>query len=557
MEPLTTTLRGRELLRDPALNQGVAFTREERDALGLTGLLPPAVLTLDQQAERAYGQYRRIAEPIDQAVLLSALQNRNTVLFYRLLTDHLPEMLPVVYTPTIGAMIQQYSRDYRRPGGLYLSIDEPEAMERALLGYGVPPDDVDLVVVTDGEGILGIGDWGAGGIAIAIGKLAVYTAAAGIDPTRVVPIVLDVGTNNPQLLDDPLYVGNRHPRVTGEPYDSFIEDFVSTVTRVYPRALLHWEDLGADNATRILERYRDTVCTFNDDVQGTGAVVLAAAFAGAAASGVPLPEHRVVVFGAGTAGVGIADQIRDAMVQQGADRDDAQARIWALGSRGLLVEGDERLRSFQRRYARPAAEVADWSRDDRGGIGLLEVVRRARPTILVGTSGTPGTFDEQVVREMAAHVERPVILPLSNPTHLSEAVPADLIGWTEGRALIATGSPFPPLTHERVTYVTAQANNALVFPGLGLGTIVSGASRITDGMLAAAARAVAATVDASAPGSPLLPQVNDLRAVSAAVAAEVAAAAAEEGIARTEQADWPKAVRDAMWEPAYRPVLGL
>jgi len=551
----TTSLRGRELLSDPALNKGTAFPLAERVALGLTGLLPPAVLTLDDQAARAYQQYSEIAGDVGKAVFLGGLLSRNQVLFYRVLLDHLPEMLPIVYTPTVGTMIQRFSHEFRRPGGVYLSVHDSDGIADTLSNYGLGADDVDLIVVTDGEGILGIGDWGAGGIAIAIGKLVVYTAAAGIDPTRVMPVVLDAGTNNPELLDDPFYIGNRHPRVDGERYHAFVDAFVQAATTMFPRALLHWEDLGPNNATRILRRYRNSICTFNDDMQGTGAVVLAAVLASSQASGVPLREQRVVVFGAGTAGIGIAAQIRNAMAQDGLPENVATQRIWGLGRGGLLVEGQSRMRDFQRPYAHSDAEVAHWRHDAPGGaIDLLEVVRMARPTVLIGTSGIPGAFSEDVIREMARRVERPVILPLSNPTSLAEAVPADLITWTDGRALIATGSPFPPLTHERTTHVIAQANNALVFPGLGLGTIVSGARLVTDGMLAASAHAVAALVDVSTPGAPLLPEVNDLRAISAVVARRVAAAAAKEGVARVEQSDWATAVEAAMWNPEYRPL---
>jgi malate dehydrogenase (oxaloacetate-decarboxylating) len=559
---ISTRLRGREVLRDPALNKGVAFPLDERKELGLNGILPPAVLDLAAQAARAYARYQQLPDDLSKAVMLGALHSRNHVLYFRVLTDHLSEMLPIVYTPTIGTVIQQYSGDFRRPGGIYLSIDDPDGIGEAFTNFGLTGDDVDLIVVTDGEGILGIGDWGAGGIAIAIGKLAVYTAAAGIDPGRVLPVVLDTGTNNQELLDDPVYIGNRHRRVTGERYDTFVDSFVQCVDDLFPAALLHWEDFGAGNATRILQKYRSRICTFNDDMQGTGAVVLAAVLAASAGSGTPMPDHRVVVFGAGTAGVGIADQIRDAMIHHGLPETDAAKRFWCLGRSGLLIAGKPGLRDFQQPYARPADEVRDWERDDRGAVPLEEVVRRVRPTIMIGTSGTPGAFTREVVQEMARHVARPVILALSNPTSLAEAVPADLLTWSEGRAMVATGSPFPPLTYERVTHIVAQANNALVFPGLGLGAIVSGARLITDGMLTAAARAVADLVDASAPGAPLLPEVNDLRRVSAAVAIRVAEAAAREGVARHRHddwaaADWAAAVAEAMWAPVYRPVRGI
>ena len=553
---LITSARGRDVLATPALNKGVAFPPAERAALGLVGLLPAGVLTLQEQAERAYGQYGAAQGEMAKYRYLAGLHSRNQVLFHRVLGDHLAEILPIVYTPTVGQAIQQYSRDYRRPGGVYLSVDDPGGIAEALGNYGLGADEADLLVATDAEGILGIGDWGAGGIAIAVGKLSVYTAAGGIDPTRVIPVMLDAGTDNQALVADRFYIGARHPRVRGVRYDQFIDAYVQTATRMFPHALLHWEDLGTDNATRILARYRDTVCTFNDDIQGTGAVALAAVLAGVRATGTPLGDHRVVVFGAGTAGIGIAGQIRDAMVRAGASAEQATERFWCLDRGGLLVDDRPGVRDFQRPYARSAAEVAGWRRDQPGGgIGLLEVVDRVHPTILIGTSTAAGAFTKAVVRTMAAHVKRPIILPLSNPTALSEATPADLIAWTDGQVLVATGSPFAPVTHERTTHVVAQANNALVFPGLGLGTIVSRARLVTDSMLTAAAETVAGLVDATTPGAPLLPQVDDLRAVSSAVAAAVARAAQAVGVARVAEADWTAAVTRAMWEPVYPPVV--
>ncbi|WP_042432116.1 NAD-dependent malic enzyme [Streptacidiphilus anmyonensis] len=554
-----TALRGRALLTDPRLNKGTAFARDERDALGLVGLIPPTVLTIDQQSSRAYRQY--LAQPDDLAkhLNLAALHDRNEVLFYRLVSEHLEEMLPIVYTPTIGTAIEQYSHDYRRPRGLFLSVDAPQDVERSLRASGLGPDDVDLIVATDGEAILGIGDWGVGGISISVGKLAVYTAAAGIDPARTLAVVLDVGTNREQLLDDPLYLGNRHPRVDTETYDAFLHSYVETASRLFPHALLHWEDFGTSNARRILERYRDTHLTFNDDVQGTGAVNLAAVLSGVKASGTPLREHRAVVFGAGTAGVGVADQLRDALVAEGVGREEAARRIWCVDRYGLLTDDMDDLRDFQRPYARPAAEVADWARGaGSAGITLAEVVRRSRPTILVGTSGQGGSFTEAVVRDMAAHVARPIILPMSNPTRLAEATPGDLLAWTDGRALVATGSPFGPVEHAGVTYEIGQANNALVFPGLGLGAIVAQATRITDGMLSAAARAVAGQVDSSTPGSPILPLTRHLRETSVAVATAVARAAATDGVARSAIGDdiEPR-IRAAMWQPDYPPVTAV
>ena len=543
--------RGNDVLRNPMLNRGTAFTEAEREALGLDGLLPSAVSSMDGQVRRTEQQYRGQPDPLAKHVYLASLRDRNEVLFYRLLSEHLEEMLPIVYTPTIGDVIERFSHDYNRPRGVFLSIDEPDGIEGALRAYGLGPDDCDLIVATDSEGILGIGDQGVGGVQISIGKLTVYTAAGGIHPRRVIPVVLDVGTDNLRLLDDPMYLGNRHPRVRDRRYDDFIDAFVTAATTLFPNALLHWEDFGASNARRVLERYAPTCCTFNDDMQGTAAVVLAAVFAGLRATGARLRDQRVVVYGAGTAGIGIADMLRDAMVREGLSREEATQRFWALGSRGLLTE--ERapeLRDFQVPYARPAGETAGWAAAD-GAIGLAEVVARARPTILIGTSTQRGAFSQPIVRTMAASAERPVILPLSNPTSLCEALPEDLLAWTDGRALVATGSPFPPVHHDGTEHVIAQANNALVFPGLGLGVSVVRARRVSTGMLTAAAAAVAELSDAGTPGSALLPPVDDLRSVSAAVGTAVAQAAAAEGLAQVELHDPVRQVHAAMWRPEY------
>jgi malate dehydrogenase (oxaloacetate-decarboxylating) len=551
-----TTLRGRQVFDNPRLNKGTAFSHEERRALRLVGQLPPSVLTLDEQAAQSYAQYQAQPSNLLKNIHLTDLRDRNEVLFYRLLSDHLREMLPIVYTPTIGEAIELYSHEYRRPRGVYLSVDFPELVGPSLGEMGLGPDDVDLIVATDAEAILGIGDWGVGGVEIAVGKLVVYTAAAGIHPDRTLAVMLDVGTNRQSLLDDPLYLGNRHPRVSRTVYDEFIATYVNTARRLFPNALLHWEDVGTSNARRILERYRQRILTFNDDMQGTGAVNLAAVLSAARVSGIPLVDHRVVVFGSGTAGIGIADQMRDAMTGGGLTSDDARARFWCLDRHGLLTDDMDDLQDFQRAYARPAHEVADWTRaDEIDGIDLAEVVRRVHPTILIGTSTRANAFTEEIIGEMAAHVDRPVILPMSNPTHLCEAAPGDLIRWTGGRALVATGSPFDPVTYDRVTHVIGQANNALVFPGLGLGAIVARAMVITDGMIFAAARAVADLVDPTTPGASLLPQVEDLRNTSVAVAIAVADAARREGVARAALSDDLESdVRDAMWTPTYRPV---
>lgn len=541
--------RGSDVLTNPRINRGTAFTLEERRSLGLTGLLPSGVSTIDGQLRRTYAQYRAQADDLRKWVYLATLRDRNEVLFHRLLSEHIEEMLPVVYTPTVGLAIERFSHEFRRPRGVFLSVDHVDEVEIALRNTGLGPDDVDLLVATDSEGVLGIGDQGVGGIEIAIGKLAVYTAAAGIHPSRCVPVVLDVGTDNPALLEDEMYLGARHARVRDQRYDDLIDAYVSAAGRLFPNALLHWEDFGAGNARRILNKYADQICTFNDDMQGTAAVVLAAAFSAVRVAGSRMRDQRVVIHGAGTAGLGIADMMRDVMVAEGLSHEEATRRFWALGSRGLLVDDAPTLRDFQVPYARPAAEVAGWS--DSGAIGLAEVVTRARPTMLIGTSTEAGAFTEPIVREMAARTNRPIIMPLSNPTSRCEARPEDVLRWTDGRALVATGSPFPPVTLGGTTYSVAQANNALVFPGLGLGAVAAGATRITDAMITAAADAVARLADTTDPGAPLLPGMVDLRAVSASVAVAVAIAADRDGVVRTRIDDPARQVHDAMWRPDY------
>jgi malate dehydrogenase (oxaloacetate-decarboxylating) len=547
-----TTLRGRQLLAEPRLTHGVAFSEEERRAFGLVGLLPPAVLSLDEQARRAYAQFSAQRGDLAKNVFLALLHERIEVLYFRLLQDHLAEMLPIVYTPTVGEAIQNFSAEFRGTRGVYLSVDQPDDIEASLRAPGLGPQDVDLVVATDGEAILGIGDWGVGGIAISIGKLSVYTAAGGIDPARTLPVILDVGTNRESLLEDPLYLGNRHRRVDAPTYDAFVEAYVQTARRLFPDALLHWEDLGAANAHRVLGRYERECCTFNDDIQGTGAVALAAVLSGLKVSGGRLADQRIVIHGAGTAGIGIAQQLASAAEEEGVDA--GRRGIWALSSRGLLYDSDGGLRDFQRPFARPGAEVSSFARDGDGRIGLAEVVRQVHPTILIGTAGQPGSFTEEVVRTMAAHCDRPIILPLSNPNSLSEADPADLLAWTQGRALVATGSPFPPVAVGTKTVAIAQANNALVFPGLGLGAIVARASRITLGMIRAAARAISEESDSTRPGAPLLPPIDSLRKTSVTVAAAVVRAAVVDGVAQSYEEPIEERVAEAMWEPIYRPL---
>jgi malate dehydrogenase (oxaloacetate-decarboxylating) len=548
-----TKARGLAVLTSPQLNKGTAFTAEERSTLGLTGLLPPAISTLDAQAKRAYVQYQRQPDALNKNIYLTTLHDRNEVLFYRLLSDHLREMIPIVNDLTVGKAMEVYHHECRRPRGVYLSIDHAEASEEAFENLGAGPDDIDLILATDAERVLGIGDWGVGGIEVSISKLAIYTAAGGIDPARVIPVMLDVGTNRERLLKDPMYIGNRHTRVRGERYDDFIDAYVKMATRRFPRALLQWEDFEPVNGRHIIEKYRDQICTFSDDMQGTGAITLAAAISAVRVCGTPLRNQRVVILGAGAAGVGIADQLRDAMVREGLSRKVATRQFWAVDREGLLIDDKiGRMRDYQVSYCRPAAEVKNWKSDGaEDGIGLAEVVRRVQPTMLIGTSTAAGAFTEAIVKEMAAHTARPIIFPLSNPTSLAEATPGDLIAWTDGRALIATGSPFAPVTHKGITYVIGHMNNAKLFPGLSLGAIVCRARRISDGMFAAAANAVSSLVAVSQPGASLLPHVDNLRSVSVIVAAAVAEAAAAEGLAGVELDDIVHQVQDAMWQAEY------
>lgn len=553
------------VLTTPLLNKGTAFTAEEREALGLTGLLPPVISTLEAQVTCAYTQYQRLPDALGKNIYLTALHDRNEVLFFRLLSEHLREMIPIVNDRTVGMAMEQYHHECRRPRGVYLSIDHAGAIDEAFGNLGAGPEDIDLILATDAEQIFGIGDWGVGGIEIAIGKLAIYTAAGGIDPTRVIPVMLDVGTNRESLLADAMYPGNRHGRVSGERYDAFIEAYVKAAVKLFPNAVLQWEDFGPGNGRRILERYRRQVRTFSDDQQGTGAIALAAAVSAMRVCGTLLRNQRIVIFGAGTAGVGVADLMREVMVEEGLPIEEATGRIWLVDVPGLLTtDMGDRLHDYQAAYARPASEVKAWRSTGPGAgetsshtIGLAEVIRRVRPTMLIGTSGTGGAFTEAIVRDMARYAERPIILPLSSPNSLAEATPADLIAWTEGRALIATGSSFTPVTHKGITHVIGQANNAMLYPGLGLGAIVSRSRLISVGMLSAAANALSSLVAVRLPGASLLPHIDDLRSVTVTVAVAVAEAAEAEGLAGVKLGDVVQQVEDAMWQPAYRRIQAM
>lgn len=581
---IKTTARGYDVLRDPALNKGTAFTAEERKALDLVGLLPPVVeKDQEEQLKRAYRAYQ--ARPTDLAkhIYMWELHDNNSVLFYALLQRHMLEMLPVVYDPVVGEAIENYSEVMTRPRGVYLDINKPESVEDQLRAFGAAADEIDLLVASDAEEILGIGDWGSNGIDISVGKLAVYTAAAGVDPHRVIPVVLDVGTNNEKLLNDPSYVGNRHSRVTGKAYDDFVDAYVAAVRKLFPQAVLHWEDFGSTNARRILGRHRDEVATFNDDMQGTGAIVLAGLLNAVKLSKTSWTEQRVVIFGAGTAGCGIADQIRDQMVRSGLTTEQAIARIWLVDLPGLLTaDMNEGLLDFQRPYARNVDEVAGYARvkapvsveartrwpemvavqakanEAKGIIELATVVAQVKPTILIGTSTMPGAFTESIVKDMASHVEHPIIFPLSNPTLLHEATPRNLIEWTDGKVLVATGAPFDDVVYNGVCYHIGQANNAALYPGLGFGAIVSRATKITDEMIFSAVQAVASQATLGTPGASLLPSNEDLRITSSVVALEVLRTARAQNVARVKT-DLPEVehVRQSAWWPTYLPVEGV
>jgi len=552
-----TAARGLAVLNSPLLNKGTSFPPEERKSLGLTGLLPPDISTLATQVRRAYRQYERLPDALGKNIFLTALHDHNEVLFYKLFSEHLREMIPIVNDLTVGMAIEHYHHECRRPLGVYLSIDHEDAIEEAFANLGSGPDDIDLILATDAEQILGIGDWGVGGIEVSIGKLAIYTAAGGINPRRVIPVMLDVGTNRESLLGDPMYIGNRHARIRGDRYDNFIDSYVRIATRLFPHALIQWEDFAPGNGRRILERYRDQFCTFNDDMQGTGAITVAAAISALRVCGTPLRNQRVVIQGAGTAGIGVAAKMRNAMILEGLSPDAASRHFWLVDQQGLLTtEMAEPLHDFQLEYARPAADCSGWKRDSRG-IGLAEVVRRVQPTMLIGASAAAESFTEAIVRDMAAHTAKPIIFVLSHPNASAEADPSDLIAWTDGSALIASGVPVAPVTWKGMTYVVAQLNNAMLYPGLALGTIVSRASRISDGMFLAAASAVSSLVSVRQPGASLLPQIDDLRTVSITVAVAVAEAAAREGLARAKLTDIAQQVHDAMWQPEYRGIEAI
>ncbi len=549
---IETPLMGNDLLGTPKLNKGCAFTREERDMFHLVGLLPHQIETIEQQVARMHAQFHEHKTNIGKNIYLNVLHDYNETLFYKLVSQHLEEMLPIIYTPTIGEAVERFSLEHRKTRGYYISYPDRDQIEKILENR--LPSEVDVIVVTDGEAILGIGDQGIGGINISSAKLMVYTLCGGINPHRVMPIQLDVGTNNQQLLADPMYLGWRHERMSGQAYDDFIDTFVQAVKKKLPNAFLHWEDIGRDNSRNILSRYRNELCTFNDDMQGTGVVTLSCILAGAEASGIPLPEHRVVILGAGTAGVGIADQICDAMQRHGLSAEQARSRIWLLDRTGLLTESSELLH-FQKPYAKSSQDINNWSLRDSHQIELYEVVRHVKPTILIGCSTAAGAFSEEIVKTMAAHVKHPLIFPLSNPTEKAEATPEDLLVWTNGNALIATGSPFADALFQDRHIRIAQSNNAFAFPGIGLGAIAVRAKHLSDDMLWEATQALTRCspimLDKSAP---LLPKLSEAKAVCQQVALAVAKQARKEGLAQIDdKIDVETAIRRVIWEPKYYP----
>ena len=553
-EALEVPLAGVSLLDCPLFNKGSAFPDDERTEFGLHGLLPPHVGSIEEQLERRYRDFQQRRTDLQQHVYLRDLQDRNEVLFYRLLRDHIAEMLPLVYTPTVGEACQLFSRIYRKPRGLFLASERQGELDAILANR--PYREVDVVVVTDGERILGLGDQGVGGMGIPVGKLSLYTLCGGIHPARALPVFLDAGTDNPDLLADPLYLGQRHPRLRGADYDDFIEAFVSALERALPGVLLQWEDFALPNARRLLERYADRLCTFNDDVQGTAAVALAAVLAAGSVTGTDLADQRVVILGAGSAGTGIADGIAAALVASGLSEVAARQRLWLVDRHGLLHAGMAGLSPAQRPYARPAADLAGWQPDGAGALPLAEVVERVRPTVLIGASGQPGAFAEPAVRALARLVERPTILPLSNPTSRSEATPADLVAWSDGRALVASGSPFADVPFAGRTIRISQCNNAYIFPGVGQGAIAAGARRVTGAMFLAAARALAEGTPARQdPDAGLFPPLGEIAQVSRRIALAVAAEAQRLGLAEpTSPEERARRVDASWWEPRYRPL---
>ncbi|WP_404814663.1 malolactic enzyme [Secundilactobacillus malefermentans] len=537
-----------EILNDPFLNKGTAFTEAERKQYHLTGLIPAQIRSLREQTDFTYKQVESKDSNLEKRLFLMEIFNTNRILYYKLFSEHVAEFMPIVYDPTIADSIEHYSSLYMNPeNAAFLSIDDPDSMKESLKN-AANGRDIQLIVVTDAEGILGIGDWGTDGVDIAVGKLMVYTAAAGVDPSKVLPVVLDVGTNNQKLLDSPVYLGNQHKRVRGDQYFDFVDQFVQTTKGLFPDVYLHWEDFGRSNAAKILNKYKDKMVTFNDDIQGTGIIVLAGILGALQISKQKLADQRYLSFGAGTAGAGITKRIFDEMVEQGLSEDEARSHFYMVDKQGLLFDDDDTLTPEQKPFARKRSEFANADQLT----SLAAAVSAIHPTILVGTSTQPDTFTEAIVKDMAAHTERPIIFPLSNPTVLAEAKAEDLIKWTDGKGLIATGIPADDVTYKGVTYQIGQGNNALIYPGLGLGTMAAKATVLNDEMISAAAHSLGGIVDSSKPGAAVLPPVTRLAEFSQTVAQAVAKSAIDQGIARVETKNPVEAVENIKWEPEYQ-----
>jgi malate dehydrogenase (oxaloacetate-decarboxylating) len=546
--------RGIELLNYPGLNKGTAFTEEERRQFGLNGLLPPHVESLEEQVVRAYEAYKRKGDDLERHIYLRALQDTNEVLFYRLLLEHIEEMTPMVYTPAVALACQQFSHIYRRPRGLFIPYPLRESIP--VLLQNRPNREIDVIVVTDGERILGIGDQGAGGLGIPIGKLSLYTLIGGIRPERTLPIVLDVGTDNKERLNDPEYLGWRHERIKGQEYFDFVDQFVQAVKQEFPRTCLQWEDFATPHARPILKRYHDELLTFNDDIQGTAAVALGAVLGAVKVTGKSLKDQQIVMLGAGSAGIGVADGLRAAMVSDGLSEQKARSHFWVVDKGGLLHSGRKDLSTEQGVYVQAEGRVSVWPRTANGQIGLADVIGKIEATVLIGLSTVGGAFSEAIVREMARKVERPIIFPLSNPTSKSEAKAEDLIRWTDGRALVATGSPFAPVNYGGRMIPIAQCNNVFIFPAMGLGLVASGARRVTNAMMLTAARTLGANSPAIKDSSAsLLPRLTDIRRVAAEIALAVGIQAQKEGLApKTTEEELHQRVTAAQWTPAYPPL---
>jgi malate dehydrogenase (oxaloacetate-decarboxylating) len=556
-EILEGAWRDHLILNDPLLNKGRCYTEEECREFGLIGLIPPNIATIEEQLARTYGNYQKKQTDLDKYMFMLALQDRNEVLFYRLLHEHITEMMPIVYTPVVGTACQQYSRIYRRPRGLYISYVHRKDISTML--DNCTQQNVEVIVVTDGERILGLGDLGIGGMGIPVGKLTLYSACAGIHPATTLPMIVDVGTNNEELLRDPLYLGWRHQRLRGKEYDEFIETFVQAVMKKWPHVLFQWEDFAKDNAARLLDMYQNRLCTFNDDIQGTGAVTLAGLLAALNVTKTKLSQHRIVMLGAGSATNGVSEQMVVQMVAEGLSEQEARETIWVIDTQGLVHSGRSNLDDpFKKKFAQPVERIAEWQIANKEKIFLKEVVENVRPTILIGCSTQPGIFTEDIVKIVGKAAERPIIFPLSNPTSKCEGKPEEIIAWTEGRALVATGSPFPDVSYKGRTIRIGQCNNAFIFPGVGLGVIASHASRVTTGMFVQAAHALARMSPAlKNPDDRLFPVLENIRDVSKQVAIAVALEAQRIGVAdRVCYEDLVKNIQQKMWYPHY-PKLRL